>query len=76
MTDSTAYMITDMLRSVVTSGTGTSANVGSLDVAGKTGTTNYSSKQLAQYKIPKVQLVIVGSLDIHRNIRWQYGLGI
>ena len=53
MTDSTAYMITDMLRSVVTSGTGTSANVGSLDVAGKTGTTNYSSKQLAQYKIPE-----------------------
>ena len=37
MTDSTAYMITDMLRSVVTSGTGTSANVGSLDVAGKSG---------------------------------------
>ena len=53
MTDSTAYMITDMLLSVVTSGTGTSANVGSLDVAGKTGTTNYSSKQLAQYKIPE-----------------------
>ena len=35
MTDSTAYMITDMLRSVVRSGTGTSANVASLDVAGK-----------------------------------------
>ena len=37
----------------VASGTGTSANVASLDVAGKTGTTNYSSKQLAQYKIPE-----------------------
>lgn len=53
MADSTAYMITDMLRSVVTSGTGTSANVASLDVAGKTGTTNYSSKQIAQYKLPE-----------------------
>ncbi len=51
--DSTAYMITDMLRSVVTSGTGTAANISSLDVAGKTGTTNYASKQLAQYKIPE-----------------------
>ena len=38
---------------LVRSGTGTSANVASLDVAGKTGTTNYSSKQLAQYKIPE-----------------------
>ena len=28
-------MITDMLRSVVTSGTGTAANISSLDVAGK-----------------------------------------
>ncbi|PHB86722.1 penicillin-binding protein [Bacillus wiedmannii] len=51
--DSTAYMITDMLRSVVTSGTGTAANISSLDVAGKTGTTNYASKQLAQYNIPE-----------------------
>ncbi|MED0827889.1 PBP1A family penicillin-binding protein [Bacillus pacificus] len=51
--DSTAYMITDMLRSVVTSGTGTAANISSLDVAGKTGTTNYDSKQLAKYNIPE-----------------------
>ncbi|MCI0766966.1 PBP1A family penicillin-binding protein [Bacillus sp. TL12] len=52
MEDYTAYMITDMLRSVVKSGTGTAANVSSLDVAGKTGTTNYSSKELAKYGIP------------------------
>ncbi|MBC6972578.1 PBP1A family penicillin-binding protein [Bacillus sp. Xin] len=52
MEDYTAYMITDMLRSVVKSGTGTAANVSSLDVAGKTGTTNYSSKELARYGIP------------------------
>ena len=51
--DSTAYMITDMLRSVVTSGTGTAANISSLDVAGKTGTTNYDSKQLAKFNIPE-----------------------
>ncbi|MBO1581623.1 transglycosylase domain-containing protein [Bacillus sp. XF8] len=52
MEDYTAYMVTDMLRSVVKSGTGTAANVSSLDVAGKTGTTNYSSEQLAKYGIP------------------------
>ncbi|RBW69431.1 PBP1A family penicillin-binding protein [Bacillus taeanensis] len=40
MSDYTAYMITDMLRTVVDSGTGTQANISGLDVAGKTGTTN------------------------------------
>ncbi|MGN8647040.1 PBP1A family penicillin-binding protein [Gracilibacillus sp. HCP3S3_G5_1] len=40
MADSTAYMITDMLKSVVQRGTGTMANVSGLPVAGKTGTTN------------------------------------
>ncbi|GAA0444458.1 PBP1A family penicillin-binding protein [Lentibacillus halophilus] len=39
MADSTAYMITDMLKNVVTEGTGTSANISGLQVAGKTGTT-------------------------------------
>ncbi|MCG7333849.1 PBP1A family penicillin-binding protein [Sporosarcina sp. ACRSM] len=41
MKDSTAYMITDILRDVLTSGTGTKANISGLDIAGKTGTTNY-----------------------------------
>lgn len=35
-----AYLMTDMLRGVVQSGTGTRARVGSMPVAGKTGTTN------------------------------------
>ncbi|MDH2880100.1 transglycosylase domain-containing protein [Bacillus cytotoxicus] len=52
MEDYTAYMITDMLRSVVQSGTGTAANVSSLDVAGKTGTTNYSAEDVAKYHLP------------------------
>ncbi|SES79953.1 penicillin-binding protein 1A [Oceanobacillus limi] len=38
MSDFTAYMITDMLKSVVTEGGGTRANVEGLPVAGKTGT--------------------------------------
>ncbi|KGX87933.1 penicillin-binding protein 1A [Pontibacillus litoralis] len=40
MKDSTAYMVTDMLKDVVQSGTGTKANVPGVPVAGKTGTTN------------------------------------
>ncbi|MEC5422496.1 PBP1A family penicillin-binding protein [Virgibacillus sp. C22-A2] len=40
MSDYTAYMITDMLKTVVTDGTGTPANVPGLQVAGKTGTTS------------------------------------
>lgn len=40
MSDHTAYMITDMLKTVVSEGTGTRANVDGLPIAGKTGTTN------------------------------------
>lgn len=40
MSEGTAYMITDMLRTVVDEGTGMQAAVDGLDVAGKTGTTS------------------------------------
>lgn len=44
MSDYTAYMVTDMLKSVMTDGTGKSANIPGLPVAGKTGTTNLEGK--------------------------------
>ncbi len=40
MSEGTAYMITDMLRTVVKEGTGMQAAVKGLDIAGKTGTTS------------------------------------
>ncbi|WP_088189180.1 PBP1A family penicillin-binding protein [Desulfosporosinus sp. FKA] len=40
MKETTAYLINDMLRSVVTSGTGYAAKMGDWAVAGKTGTTS------------------------------------
>lgn len=40
MHDYTAYMITDMLKTVVNSGTGMRANIPEIPMAGKTGTTN------------------------------------
>jgi penicillin-binding protein 1A len=52
MKDYTAYMITDMLRDVMDRGTATQANVPGLDIAGKTGTTNYDKKDRDQYGIP------------------------
>lgn len=52
MKDYTAYMITDMLKSVVQYGTGTLANVPGLHVAGKTGTTNYPEDVARKYGLP------------------------
>lgn len=51
MKDSTAYMVTDILRDVLTesTGTGRTAHISGLDVAGKTGTTNYSSDTLKKH---------------------------
>jgi penicillin-binding protein 1A len=41
-----------MLRTVVNSGTGTTANVPGLDVVGKTGTTNFDKKTSAYFGYP------------------------
>ena len=48
MKDSTAYMITDVLRDVLTEyeATGTRANISNMDIAGKTGTTNFDAKKM------------------------------
>ncbi|WP_040228417.1 PBP1A family penicillin-binding protein [Bhargavaea cecembensis] len=54
MKDSTAYMITDVLRDVVKNPQGTGykyVKSGGLDVAGKTGTTNYDSKTIEKIGI-------------------------
>ncbi|MCM2674376.1 transglycosylase domain-containing protein [Alkalicoccobacillus plakortidis] len=52
MEDYTAYMITDMLKTVVSSGTGQQANVAGVPLAGKTGTTNFTLAQREQHNIP------------------------
>lgn len=48
MKKSTAYMITDMLKGVLTEGSGTNARTG-LYEAGKTGTVKYSDDELVKY---------------------------
>lgn len=49
MKKSTAYMITDMLKGVIKSGSGTQAKISGLYQAGKTGTVKYSDEELARY---------------------------
>lgn len=49
MKDSTAYMMTDMLKDVIKSGTGTNAQIPNLPQAGKTGTTNYDDTVAAKF---------------------------
>jgi penicillin-binding protein 1A len=48
MKESTAYMITDMLKDVISSGTGNNAAIPGLYQAGKTGTSNYNDEQIAK----------------------------
>lgn len=59
MNDYTAYMVTDMLRDVVGNkpdASGTAANVPGLDIAGKTGTTNYSAEDFSKYNLPNTSV--------------------
>ncbi|MFC8057091.1 PBP1A family penicillin-binding protein [Bacillus cereus] len=55
MQDYTAYMVTDVLRDVVkpgSGGTGPTAYVSGVDVAGKTGTQNFDEDVIKKYGIP------------------------
>ncbi|MCO0596616.1 PBP1A family penicillin-binding protein [Peribacillus butanolivorans] len=54
MKDSTAFIVTDMLKSVMKEpyGTGRLANIPNLPVAGKTGSTNFTPEQRAKNNIP------------------------
>ena len=58
MKDSTAFMVTDMLKSVMVSpGTGTTAKVSGLPIAGKTGTTNYTDDEMQKWNITSSRAV-------------------
>jgi penicillin-binding protein 1A len=57
MNDYTAYMISDMLKSVVDEGTGTDAKIPGLPVAGKTGTTNHDADTIQQQGFPTSGIV-------------------
>lgn len=52
MKDSTAYMMTDMLKDVISSGTAFNAAIPGLIQAGKTGTSNYSDSDVTRINSP------------------------
>jgi len=59
MKDTTAYMITDMLKDVITGaeGTGSSTFIPGLFQAGKTGTSNFTPEQMAVISNPTGQMI-------------------
>lgn len=69
MSDATAYMVTDMLRSVVQNGTGTAANISGLPMVGKTGTTDSNvDSWFAGYTTKFTISVWTGYTDSTRSI--------
>ncbi len=52
MKESTAYMVSDVLKDVLSIGTGTSAAVPGVPAAGKTGTTNIPPEFTSKYYYP------------------------
>lgn len=49
MKETTAYMMTEMMKTVLTSGIGFNAYISWLPQAGKTGTSNYSDEEIEKY---------------------------
>ena len=52
MSEETAYIMTDMLHTVMTDGTGKTANVEGMYLSGKTGTTNFPKEVREKYNLP------------------------
>ncbi|MDK6234133.1 PBP1A family penicillin-binding protein [Aerococcus sanguinicola] len=52
MRESTAYILTDMMKSVFTEGLSAPYHNGGIIEAGKSGTTNYTDDQIARFSIP------------------------
>lgn len=72
MQDFTAYMITDMLKSVMKSGTGIGADVEALPIAGKTGSTNIPKEIKEAYHIEEgiIDSWFVGYTPQHSLAIW------
>lgn len=76
MSKSTAYMLTDCLRSVVNSGTGTSARFSTtIQIAGKTGNTNDDKDQWFAGYTPYYTMVVWNGYDDPQTIGKRKTLG-
>ena len=63
MKESTAYMMTEMMKTVLTSGTGYNAYLPGIPQAGKTGTSNYTDEEIENH-IKSNQLVAPDELFV------------
>ena len=76
MSDSTAYMLADCLKSVVTGGTGTYARFSTkIDIAGKTGNTNDDKDQWFAGFTPYYTMVVWNGYDSPKTIGSRKNLG-
>ena len=72
MSDSTAYMLTDCLKSVVTAGTGTYARFSTkIDIAGKAGNTNDDKDQWFAGFTPYYTMVVWNGYDSPKTIGYR-----
>ncbi|MBP2623463.1 penicillin-binding protein PBP1A [Streptococcus oricebi] len=76
MKETTAYMMTDMMKTVLTSGTGTNALISGVYQAGKTGTTNYTPDELAKLTKPYYGSSIVTPDELFVGYTPQYSMAV
>jgi penicillin-binding protein 1A len=69
MKETTAYLMNDLLRTVVTSGTGTRARIGEWYICGKTGTTSLDPKKYG-YKSGNPDAWFVGYSPKYTGVVW------
>jgi penicillin-binding protein 1A len=56
MSDSTAFMLTDILHQSVANGFNSSLKINNVNIAAKSGTTNYDERTMEAYKLPKTAI--------------------
>ena len=76
MKEATAYMMTDMLKSVITAGTGYNANISGLYHAGKTGTSNYADNELRKLTKDYSYSSIVTPDELFVGYTTQYSMAV
>ena len=76
MKEATAYMMTDMLKSVITAGIGYNANISGLYHAGKTGTSNYADNELRKLTKDYSYSSIVTPDELFVGYTTQYSMAV
>ena len=76
MKETTAYMMTDMMKTVLQSGSGTNAAISGVYQAGKTGTSNYADDELAKLTKPYYYSSIVTPDELFVGYTPKYSMAV